>query len=121
MTTILVVGYGLIGRERVSALDDLHREGLPIDRILVVDPVVFRGASPALPAIATPVPDLKAALAQHPSLVIVATPHDTAVSVLREILPTAKRVLLEKPLGRSLDEARSIISLLRSPDQLLMG
>ena len=121
MTTILVVGYGLIGRERVQALDDLHRQGFKIDQILVVDPNVFPGESPSLPPTATSVPDLEQALEQNPSLVVVATPHDTVVTVLRQILPSEKRVLLEKPLGRSLEEARSIVSQLRSPDQLQVG
>jgi predicted dehydrogenase len=119
--TIAVIGYGLIGRERVKALDELHKQGFPVDRILVFDPDAFRSTIPSLPEIAAPVHSLRQAISCDPSLVIIATPHDTAVELLREILPSAARVLLEKPLGRSLEEANSIISELRSPDQLLVG
>lgn len=119
--TVTVVGYGLIGKERVKALDELHRQGFPIERVLVFDPQVFQTNGTSLPDIATPVSSLGQALSCNPSLVIVATPHDTAVTLLHEILPSSSRVLVEKPLGRCLAEASAITSKVISDDQLLVG
>jgi predicted dehydrogenase len=119
--TIAIIGYGLIGKERMKALYELHKQGLPIDRILVLDPEVFRTNPPSLPEIATPVADLRQTLSSNPSLVIIATPHDKAVELVYEILPSSTRVLVEKPMGRSLAEACSVVSKLRSDDQLLVG
>ena len=119
--TIAVLGYGLVGKERVKALCDLHQQGFPVERILVVDPQLFHSNPPALPAIATPVSTLAEALSGAVSLVIIATPHDTAVKLLQEILPLSTHVLVEKPLGRCLEEASSIASKISSDDQLLVG
>jgi len=119
--TILVLGYGLIGKERVKALQELSTQGLPIERVLVLDPQVLQAESAGLPEIAAPVTGLKKGLDTNPDLVIIATPHDVAVTLLREILPVSRRVLVEKPLGRSLAEARAIASTTRDEGQLLVG
>ena len=119
--TIAVLGYGLIGKERVKALHDLHRRGFPVERVLVFDPQVFQAKGPLLPEIATAISSLEQVLSCNPSLVIVATPHDAAVKLLHEILPSSTRVLVEKPLGRCLEEAFSIASKISSDDHLLVG
>jgi predicted dehydrogenase len=116
-----VLGYGLIGKERVKALCDLHKRGVPIERILVLDPEAFRSSTSSLPDMASPVSNLGEFLSFKPSLVIVATPHDTAVQLLDEILASSSRVLVEKPLGRTLAEACSITSKTLSASQLLVG
>lgn len=118
---IAVAGYGLIGKERVKALDNLHMQGFPVERILICDPEAFRAKSPALPEIAQPVNSLSQAISSNPSLLIIATPHDTAVQLACEALRSSTRILLEKPLGRSLEEASAIVSHMRSTDQLLVG
>ncbi len=119
--TIAVAGYGLIGKERVKALDNLHAQGFPVEEVLVVDPEAFRTASPSLPKIARPAKNLAEAISSNPFLLIVATPHDTAVQLACEALRSSTRVLLEKPLGRSLEEASVIVSHMHTPDQLLVG
>ena len=119
--TIAVVGYGLIGKERVKALCEMHQQGFPVERILVVDPQLFLSNPPALPAIATPVSTLGEALSGAVSLVIIATPHDTAVELVKEVLPLSSRILIEKPLGRSFEEASSIVSRVSSGHSLLVG
>ena len=119
--TIVVVGYGLIGKERVKALHDLHKQGFPIEQVLVLDPQAFQAGIPALPDIAAPVSGLEQALSSDPTLVIIATPHDTAVTLLHEILQSSIRVLVEKPMGRNLAEASAIASQVTSDDQLLVG
>ena len=119
--TIAVLGYGLIGKERVKALAELHQQGFPVERILVVDPPLFHLNPPALPPIATSISSLKEALSSDLSLVIIATPHDTAVELVKEVLPSSGRILIEKPLGRSLKEASSIVSRVSTEHSLLVG
>jgi predicted dehydrogenase len=57
----------------------------------------------------------------EPELVIVATPHDTAVGLVESLLPTGTRVLMEKPFGRTLAEAERLASLMRYEDQITLG
>jgi predicted dehydrogenase len=63
-------------------------------------------------------PDLGALRAAEPDIVFVATPHDVAVDTLREVLPTRAKVFVEKPLGRSGAEARTLTV---ADDQLWLG
>jgi predicted dehydrogenase len=116
-----VVGYGLIGQERVRALCDLSALGVPVEKILVVDQEVFRSNPPALPDFVCPLPTLEEMLGRKPELVIIATPHDTAAGLLHKVLHVADRVLVEKPLGRSLAEACSILADTRSERHLVVG
>jgi len=51
---------------------------------------------------------------------MIATPHDTAVELTRDALGRGLRVLVEKPLGRSLSEAQSLAGLAGS-GQLMVG
>ena len=114
---VAVLGYGLIGRERVQALLALQAEGRPIERILLFDPALAE----APPDRVERVNALEQVAAARPDWVIVATPHDTAVEILPAILPWGCRVLVEKPLGRSLDEARALATQTRFPEQLWAG
>ncbi|HLK48717.1 MAG TPA: Gfo/Idh/MocA family oxidoreductase [Bryobacteraceae bacterium] len=116
--TVAVLGYGLIGRERVQALLALQAEGCPVQRILLFDPALA-GARP--PDRVEAVDTLQQIASARPDWVIVATPHDTAAAILSAVLPWGSRVLVEKPLGRSLEEARAIAAISRFPDQLWVG
>lgn len=115
---VAVLGYGLIGRERVQALLALQAEGRPIERILLFDPALA-GAAPPNPVECVNV--LEQIAAAKPDWIIVATPHDTAAEILPSVLPWGSRVLVEKPLGRSLNEARALTAQTRFPDQLWTG
>src|SRR5215471_13573031 len=98
---ILVVGYGLIGAQRVQALGKLTA----VSEIVVVDPRFAAGKSLAPKAVAA---DQQAAFSAKYDAAVVATPHDTAVGLLPSVFPLAPYVLVEKPLGRTLAEAESL-------------
>ena len=53
------------------------------------------------------------------TLVVVATPNDTHVSIATAALRAGKHVVVEKPLAPTLEEARELASLARSRDRLL--
>jgi predicted dehydrogenase len=103
---LLVFGYGLIGKERVAALRALRRKGLAIQTIAVRDPAVR--APPAGSEDLTWLTSLEQCKALSPDWVIVATPHDVAPGLVREALGWGSRLLIEKPMGRSLAEAEAL-------------
>lgn len=103
MRRIGLVGFGLIGRERLLALQELRAEGLALDVVGVVDP------SPVeTPADVTRLHGLDELLAAAPDFTIVATPHDVAVAIAEQLVVGGSAVLIEKPPGRSLAEARRL-------------
>ena len=102
----LVCGYGLIGKDRVAALLALRAEGLSLDSIAVLDP--FMAATVALPAGVERLSAWEAVAAYAPDWVVVATPHDAAVPLALQALALGAKVLIEKPLGRSLAEAERL-------------
>jgi predicted dehydrogenase len=118
---VAVIGYGLIGKERVNALCELRAAGEEISEIIVCDPFAIEGREPVekLGAIWCPVPEEIPALA--PQLAIVATPHDAAAQLVTQLLPLGVRVLMEKPLGRSLAEAEMLVKQMRHEDQVTIG
>jgi predicted dehydrogenase len=104
---IAVVGYGAIGHERVKALQQLRKEGYPIDKIRVYDPNAKEGD------IVDFYPSWIDLEKDNPDFVIVATPHDVAVEIVKEVLSwdSASKILMEKPFGRNWTDAKSIYTL----------
>jgi predicted dehydrogenase len=119
MIRVGVVGAGLIGKERLLAIQQLAAEGLPVE---------LAGVCEANPEISAAVADkfqtpvfqkLEDLLRLAPDWFIVALPHDTAVPAALTILGRGHSVLLEKPLGRDLVEARKLF--LAGGDRLRVG
>jgi len=116
---VVVLGYGLIGKERIRALVDLRAAGCPLDTIGVFDPHVASAATAAPDVVC--LQSFEAVADLKPDWVIVAAPHDAAVELISLILPWGCRVLMEKPFGRSVSEARLLASHIRFPEQLWIG
>ncbi|HEY3897552.1 MAG TPA: Gfo/Idh/MocA family oxidoreductase [Chthoniobacter sp.] len=121
MTDVAVIGYGLMGKERVRALCELRDEGESIGRIVVCDPRARREKEMTNEGGVTWCETADEALSQSPDWVIVATPHDVAVAVAGKALPSGARVLMEKPFGRSLAEAERLVAQMRFPGQITVG
>jgi predicted dehydrogenase len=117
---VAVVGLGLIGRERLLALEALRHQGRPVTvaGVLDTDPARLEAAREicAAPAAA----DLDALIGLRPDWFVVATPHDRAVRIVTRVLATGTRVLVEKPLGRCLAEAERLAGW-AAPGQLWVG
>lgn len=120
MTRVALVGLGLIGGERLEAIETLRRQGRPVAIAGVFDPDRTKSADAVARTGATAAADLAALASLQPDWFIVATPHDTAVEILPALLATGARVLVEKPLGRSLPEAEALVQQ-SGPDQLWVG
>ena len=101
---VIVVGLGLIGRQRAQALDRIDGARL----VATIDPVVDP------PHTETPVPHHRS-LEEFPiesyDCAVVAVPHDVAVDTVRRLLRAGRPVLTEKPLGVSSADARELEAL----------
>jgi predicted dehydrogenase len=110
---VAICGAGLIGRERLAAIEKLRVRGRDIEVCGVYDPY------------ATNLPnafaDSEALLARDPDWVIVATPHDAAPQLCARALQGGCKVLVEKPLGRNAEEAARILGAASRPGQLWVG
>lgn len=121
MIRIGLVGLGLIGQERVRAVVALREAGHDIDLDCCYDPYVKAIGESVDKSDATVVASLDDIIARRPDLVVVAVPHNVAPDIAKHLLRAGLRVLVEKPLGRSLDEARAIVACATRSDQLWVG
>jgi predicted dehydrogenase len=119
MIRVGVVGAGLIGRERILAVRQLAGEKLPVELVGVCDSdraLLERTAQEfSVPGLG----EVEQLLRLEPDWVVVALPHDTALPVASEILKRGHSVLLEKPMGRDLQEARRLLEA--GGDRLRVG
>jgi predicted dehydrogenase len=121
MTRVGFVGAGLIGKERLGALSVLQRRGRTVRAVGVVDPYL-EDLDAVAAAYDVPVSaSLDALIAIEPDLVVVSVPHDSAVGIVGSLLDAGVRVLMEKPLGCDLAEAREIAARCASDGQLVVG
>lgn len=118
---VAVLGFGLIGRQRVQALRNLRAAGCPIEIIGVHDPFLEEKATLVDGEGPVWLDSLADVESLAPDWIIVSTPHDVAVGLVERFLPLRCRILMEKPFGRSLQEAEGLFRQLRFPDQLFVG
>ncbi|MEO8905977.1 MAG: Gfo/Idh/MocA family oxidoreductase [Polyangiaceae bacterium] len=104
---ILVIGHGLIGKQRARAIASLEQGGQHVGVKLAgtVDPVA-RPADffPAVPHYA----DLSQVPASSYDAAVVALPHHIALDAARHVLSAGKPILIEKPLGLNAADAKEI-------------
>ncbi|HVN63452.1 MAG TPA: Gfo/Idh/MocA family oxidoreductase, partial [Candidatus Binataceae bacterium] len=119
MIRVAVIGAGLIGRERLAAIKRLIAENLPLQLVGVFDfdrslceKAAAEFGAPALGSV-------DEILDVQSDWVVIALPHDTAVDVALAILKAGRSVLMEKPMGRDLDEARWLLEA--GGDRLRIG
>lgn len=118
---VAVLGYGLVGKERIRALHQLRGAGCPIETLAVYDPHATKDRVAFEREGGVWLDSLEDVEAVDPDWVIVATPHDVAIELVERFLARGSGILLEKPLGRSLAEAQHISSKLKVGDKLWVG
>jgi predicted dehydrogenase len=107
---IVVVGAGSIVRD--AHLPTYARLGFPVAGIFDIDPAASRAQAAAF-AIPRVFDSLDAALAVDGAVFDVAVP-PAAVADILEHLPTDAAVLIQKPMGRDLTDARRIREICRA-------
>jgi predicted dehydrogenase len=119
--SIAVIGAGLIGKERLKAINLLKEKGRNIKISGIYDPYCKNKAEIIkefkVPFYKT-IDDL---YDNQPDWIFIAVPHDAAVPLIENALLRDFNVLVEKPLGRSLKEAEIIAGYVKRSDQLWVG
>lgn len=108
MSKVSIIGLGLIGSQRVEAVDRLGHEV-----VATFDPGLEGRSSTS---------SLVELLQVESDLVVIAVPHDAAIPIAHQVLASGMRVLIEKPLGRSLSEFTTFLEAHRdNTDQIFVG
>ena len=119
---IVVIGAGLIGRERIEAAQYISKKtNGEVSLAAVFDTNAELLAATEKKYQVPTVNSLDAALKLEPDWVLVATPNDVTASVAKQIFQTKAHVLVEKPFGRTLDECEEIIAAKPADSKLCVG
>lgn len=118
---IAQIGAGLIGLERIKAIDLLKKEGRNIELIGVFDPYLKDTENFKKKFNVNIFKSIENIFKENPDWIFIAVPHDIAVEYIIKALNENFKVLVEKPLGRSLKEAQSIYEAIKYEGQLFMG
>jgi len=112
---VAIVGCGLVGRRRARIAAEHGQSRL----VVVADPDAV-GAREASGGIARIAADWTAVVERTDvDAVVVSTPNHVLADVAVAALDSGKHVLMEKPMGRSLDEARRIAAAARASTGIL--
>lgn len=120
---VAVIGGGLIGMERLNSLVALSKkyDSQNIKITCVVDPDAGRLGKIKEQFGCEVSTRLEDALSTSPDWVFICTPHDSVLDIAKLCLSRDCNVLIEKPLGRTLDECDQILGLVASKSQLTVG
>jgi predicted dehydrogenase len=119
MIRVGVIGVGLIGRERLTALSSLEAEGKPISIAGVYDSNQDLCQSTGEEFGTSGYGTVESLLQQKLDWVMIALPHDSAAQIACEALQSGASVLIEKPMGRDLNEAEKLAQI--GGDRLHVG
>lgn len=121
MKKVGIIGLGLIGKERLKAIKLLHDCERDIVITGLYDPYSKEADHLAKEFKTKAYNNLESLIDIKPDWFFVAIPHDLVVEVVPKLLKTDSKVLVEKPLGRTVKEAAKLINLTKYPDQLYVG
>jgi predicted dehydrogenase len=119
---IAIVGAGLIGKERIEAVRRIAAAtngAVVLDCVYEADPERCRQIA-AKYDVAT-VESLSEMYKRTPDWVIICTPHDVAPRLAIEALKNGVHILVEKPLGRNIQECDEILAHRRPTQKLHVG
>ena len=118
---VAIIGGGLIGAERIEAIQRLAIDTGLVELANVVDPSeAVRKRVEAKYGVHT-TPELGSVLSVRPDWVFVCTPHDVAPEIAISAFEHGANVLIEKPLGRTLTECDARIAELPPTNKLNVG
>jgi len=119
---IAVVGGGLIGQERLDALKriiEISNRDIEISMVIDSEQSTLEKISKKYKC---PVSrNLKDVFLGSPDWIFICTPHDHVLEVAKACFAKKCNVLIEKPLGRSLDECNEILAIKPQETRLAVG
>jgi 1,5-anhydro-D-fructose reductase (1,5-anhydro-D-mannitol-forming) len=118
---ICQIGAGLIGRERIKAVTGLAKAGRRVELCAVYDPFLKDKPDARKKQSLHFTDSLEEVFSFKPDWIFISTPHDAAAGLAKQALARGCNVLLEKPMGRNLKEARAIVSCQTRKNQLYVG
>ncbi len=121
LVRVAVIGAGLIGKERIKALSILKKRGKLIDIVGIYDPYSSEIDSICNEYQTKSINSIQQIKELKSEWAILAVPHNEILSNAIPLLDASIKVLIEKPLGRNVVEAREIISHAKFKDQLAIG
>ncbi len=116
-----LAGVGLIGKERLAALDRLKKEGFDVEITGIFDPYSKEIQALSEKYGVNVIGSFEKMIEEKPDWIFIATPHDTAVELTKKSLENNIKVLIEKPLGRNLKEAKEIYDISKGKDDVWVG
>jgi len=118
---VAIIGAGLIGCERISALQKISKIHDEVEISAVYDPDSNVRCN-AFKKFNTPIcKELDLALSNKPDWVFICTPHHVAGEIIKKSFEAGANVLVEKPLGRNLPECDEIIKYKPKDRELFVG
>ncbi len=121
MKTVGITGLGLMGQERLHAIEILQKRKWPVSVVAIHDPYNEKINDMAHKLRASVCSTIEELITHKPDLIIVCVPHDIAPSITIKLLSAGQKVLLEKPSGTSLKQAQEIAKSCQSSSQLFIG
>jgi len=118
---VSLVGAGLIGKERLLSLKALQKKGRKVEIVGIFDPFAGDKKEISKEFNTKFFESIDSLFKADSDWVFIATPHDDAVEISKKALQKGFNVLVEKPLGRSYKEAKSIFDCIRKKNQLWVG
>jgi predicted dehydrogenase len=116
---VAVIGYGMIGKERVKALKQLREEGHNIENIITYDPYISSEEKNKSETLW--VNSLKTIDKCNPDWIIISVPHGEAPFLIEQFALLDYKILAEKPFCRSFKEAYDLVERLGTKDQIYIG
>lgn len=121
MKNIAIVGLGLIGEQRIRAVKTLAKRDYDVQIRALYDPYKKDLETLITDKHTSACHSLDDLISIRPDLTIIAIPHDEAAGVAKNLLRANLKVLIEKPLGRNLAEAKEITAVAAKKDNLLVS
>lgn len=117
MISFAVIGCGLIGRKRAKAISNLSDHA---SLIACVDTNRQRAESFASEFNCIAFDNYSQMLAKaNPDAVIIATTHESLVSIATEVTRAGKDILLEKPAGKHVNEIKQLLDIAKKQKNII--
>lgn len=116
-----IAGFGYMGKSRLRAILKIGQEIGELEIVGVYDPFFTRDETDNEFGEIRVFLEYEMLLAEALDWLIIATPHDVGAELCKKALEKDTKVLIEKPLGRSIAEAKELYSSQKYENQLWVG